>query len=47
MAFPVSDDETPATVLSSVGTSDASSDDGDEPTPSPTTPARPALKRIK
>ncbi len=47
MAFPVSDDETPATVLSSVDTSDASSDDGDEPTPSPTTPARPALKRIK
>ena len=48
MAFPVSDDETPATVLSAVGAaSDASSDDGDEPAPSPTTPARPALKRIK
>lgn len=47
MAFPVSDDETPASVLSSVDTSDASSDDGDGPMPSPTTPARPALKRIK
>ncbi|PUE12072.1 ClpXP protease specificity-enhancing factor [Limnohabitans sp. T6-20] len=47
MAFPVSDDESPAVGLSAVGVSEASSDEGDEPTPPPTTPARPALKRIK
>lgn len=47
MAFPVSDDESPAVGLSAVGVSEASSDECDEPTPPPTTPARPALKRIK
>ena len=47
MAFPVSDDESPVAGLSAVGVPDASSGDGDEPTPPPTTPARPALKRVK
>jgi stringent starvation protein B len=47
MAFPVSDDESPVAGLSAVGVPDAASQDGDEPTPPPTTPARPALKRVK
>lgn len=47
MAFPVSDDESPVAGLSAVGVSDATLDDGDEPTPPPAAPARPALKRVK
>jgi stringent starvation protein B len=48
MAFPVSDDDVvPSTPLAPVGVKDAKVVEGDEPTPPSTSPARPALKRIK
>ncbi len=49
MAFPVSDDEVLPAVLSSVdGQAIASADSDDKPvTPSPGSPGRPTLKRIK
>lgn len=49
MAFPVSDEEATPSVLSSVdGPSLANTDSDDKPvSPSPSSPGRPALKRIK
>ena len=50
MAFPVSDDDDAAasSALSAVNVQDDVVTDGDEPVPpSPTTPSRPALKRVK
>ena len=48
MAFPVSDDDAaPSAVLAAVGGKDANVIEGDDPTPPTTSPARPALKRIK
>ncbi len=48
MAFPVSDDETGlAPALSAVAGQDVEIADSENPTPPPSTPTRPALKRIK
>jgi stringent starvation protein B len=48
MAFPVNDEESAPAALSAVDTTLASMDSEDKPeTPSPSTPGRPALKRIK
>ena len=48
MAFPVSDDGAePSAALTAVGAKDPDVMAGDEPTPPSTSPARPALKRIK
>ncbi len=48
MAFPVSDDETGlAPALSAVTGQDVEIADSESPTPPPSTPTRPALKRIK
>ncbi|WP_019429762.1 ClpXP protease specificity-enhancing factor [Limnohabitans sp. Rim47] len=51
MAFPVSDDSaaslTPLTPLTPLGLNDANAVEEGDPTPPSTSPARPALKRIK
>jgi stringent starvation protein B len=47
MAFPVSDDDAPAASLSAVNLVETEPLSDDEPTPPSTSPARPALKRIK
>jgi stringent starvation protein B len=47
MAFPVSDDEAPATILSAVNLTEIDTYSDDEPSPPSASPSRPALKRIK
>jgi stringent starvation protein B len=47
MAFPVNDDDAPGTTLTAVQPHEAKALPDDEPTPPSTSPARPALKRIK
>jgi stringent starvation protein B len=47
MAFPVSDDEAPATILSAVNLTEVDTASDDEPSPPSASPSRPALKRIK
>ena len=47
MAFPVSDGDAPAASLSAVNLVETEPLSDDEPTPPSTSPARPALKRIK
>lgn len=47
MAFPVNEEETPEVSLSAVAQREDLVGDTSDPTPPPSTPTRPALKRIK
>jgi stringent starvation protein B len=47
MAFPISDEDAPAAILSAVTPQEVATSSDDEPTPPTSTSPRPALKRIK